>query len=103
MGPSIDQTLGRKQDGVILLQRERYRRRFRSQATHCVSAVLSAAAAIREIVRAAPLEHPRALDASLVRVVIPVAGALPGETLGRKSYKLLGLAEKARWFIRIEF
>src|ERR1035438_10132599 len=45
-----DQTFGRAQDGVVLLRRERSHRRFRSQATHRVRAVLRAASNVADFI-----------------------------------------------------
>src|SRR5689334_1491160 len=92
VGRTGDETFGRAQDGVVLLRSERSHRRFRGEATDGVRAVLSAAGAVGKVIRTVPLEQPRALNPSLVRVFIPVAGALPREALGFESQKLDGLA-----------
>src|SRR5450631_3179595 len=90
VGRTGDQALGRAQDGVVLLRRERSHRRFRSQATHRVRAVLSAAGAVRKVIRTVPLEHPRALNPPLVRVFVPVPGALPGKPLWFEAHQPYG-------------
>src|ERR1035437_7040648 len=103
VGRTGDQSFRRPQDGVVLLRRERSHRRFRSEGAHRVRAVLSAARAVGKVIRTVSLEHPRALNPPLVRVFIPVAGALPGEALWFESHKLHGLAERSCGIIGIEF